>query len=293
MNRAPSIATQVAAALLGATLVRAGGPGLPTEPPEIFYRINIAEPRTNHVDCETWSQYARPDSLDLWRWAPSFARIQRVEAHVSAEGLVLNPRGAQERRYRVEVPRGAPLKWEYTAELAPADSMPHAFGPAFTCFWLGSVLLAPARSDVPDTPAVVKVLLDARLPHHWKTAGPWPVTNGMYTAATVGDLLDAFLGCGIFTTRETLVAAAACTLQVATAPPLVDNLGAEQCAALAARFGPGRATVFVVPGKGAPRAFVAHRSALVVCPADAAAGFTAAWPHARNSAGWHAGAPSQ
>jgi len=286
---------QVAGILLGATVVRAGGPAPPTEPPEVFYRVSFSEPGTSHVDVETWSQYARPDSLDLWRWVPALARIRRVEAHVSAEGVVLNPRGAQARRYRVEVPRGAPLEWAYTAELAPGDSMPHAFGPSFTCFWLGSVLLAPARSDVPNTAAVVKLRLEARLPRHWQAVGPWPVSKGMFAAATVGDLFDDFLGCGTFETRTTVVTAAACTLQVATASPLPDSLGAAQLATLAAHFGPGRATVFVVPAPGAPRVFVAHRSALVVCRAGStvAASFDAAWQRVRSTERWHAAAPSE
>jgi hypothetical protein len=295
LNRARRIAAQVVGFLLGASLVRAGGPPPPTEPPEVFYRVSFPEPGTNHVDVEAWSQYARPDSLDLWRWAPAFARIRRVEAHVSAEAVVLNACDREARRYRAEVPRGAPLEWAYTAELAPADTMPQAYGAAFACFWLGSVLLAPARSDVPNTPAVVKLLLEARLPQHWQSVGPWRVSKGMFAAPTVAGLFDDFIGCGAFRTRLMTVASPACTLQVAAAPGLQDSLGAAQLAALAAHFGPGPATVFLVPGRGAARAFVAHRSALVVCGAarDAMASFDAAWPQRRRSEHWHAGAPSQ
>ena len=271
-----------AAAALGlaaafAFAARAGTPPPPTEPPEAWLRVTVARPGAPLLEVAIWMQYGHSDSVDLRLSLPGLAHWARLEAHVAAEALVLQP-NARTGAYRVEVPRGALLQWEYAATLATAESLPQSFGADHACAYLGGFVLAPQRFDQPQTPAVDRWFMDATLPPHWRAVGPWRQPKGQLRPRSTDDLGDNFAGWGRWKAR-TAVVAGACTLQVAAAGGLPDSLGAGRESLLAQQFGAGCALVLLVPSDAAPRAFTASHSALVrvVATPDAWAGFDAAW----------------
>lgn len=244
-----------------ALVAHAGPPPLPKEPPEFWVRVTVAAPARPILDVDCWMQYGHTDSVELQLRAPALARWARLEARVASEALVLQPRAATG-AYRVEVPRGALLQWGYPAAFTTAESLPQSFGPDHACAYMGGFVLAPQRFDAPAMPAAERWFVDATLPSHWRAVGPWAARDGHLRPRDGTDLLENFAGWGLWKTRTT-VAAGACTLQVASAGGLPDSLGTAREAALAAQFGSGRALVLLVPAAGAPRAFVAQRSALV------------------------------
>jgi hypothetical protein len=214
-------------------------------------------------------QYVRPDSLDLVRQRASTARVQRFEALVNAEQVVLHPIAADPERYRSVVPRGAPLQWSYEATLAAGP--PHARGDDWACVWLGSLLAAPMTPGT-DTPAVESVLFATSLrAERMIVAAPWPRRGGVYRPGSLADLTDSYIAYGALRRRDLTVAGSACSLQVAVGGTLAvpDSIWFERLPGDLAPHLPkdGRALVAVVPAAGSKSLRRARRSWLLEWPA--------------------------
>lgn len=263
-------ALRILALLLGATQVHAGGPPAHTERPEFYAHVLYMTPGGTRVEVRGRVQYARGDSLDLERLAPASARLPRVEAYVASEAVVLHAHRPDPERYRVAVPRGAPLAWETPLDLGKADSLPHAVGPDWACVWLGSLVLAPRLPD-DSTAAVERIFLGTNLPDRWRALGPWPRRAKLFWPASLDDLVDDYLAVGAgWRVREHVLGteAAACTLQVAVAGKHDDAAWNARLAAWLAPQLPtaGRALVCVAPTGGAPQVWRGRRSWLVLWP---------------------------
>jgi len=282
----PALRAAAAWAVLGiAAVAAAGQPPLPSEPAEYYARVTIAATETPQLEVESWVQFAHFDSLDLVHRMPALARLQRVEARIGADGVVLNPWDPRGSIYRTLVARGAPLQWSYTVVLASADSLPRSTGPDHVCVWLAGLLLEPVRCGAPAERAVEKYAIDAQLPRPWKLVGPWRQPRDRSQPARSQDLFGEFAGWGAWRVRTSVraCAAGACTLAVAAIDSLPDSLGTTRETAIASVLGPGQCTLFVTPG-ATPRGFAGRHSALLRVPAtgDTRAAIDTAWQRRRD-----------
>jgi len=255
----------------------AAPPAAPGRIPELYIRFELPNPARAQLEVFGRIQHAVPESLDLVRWEPAAARLPRLEMMLGAEGLVLHPRGADPQWFRTAVVRGTPLEYHYTLEFAPADTLPHVWGAEFACLWLGSTVLAvrDGLDRSAGAPAVERLLVGAALPPNWKLSAPWPQRDGLAHPADLEDCVDNFVGFGTWRTHTTIVRdAPACTLTTAIAPPFAASsdsswmqVARQMMLPRMPQRGRGRAWVGIAPAARA-RAWVARRSALVVCPPD-------------------------
>jgi hypothetical protein len=279
----------LAAVIAVAAAVRAGGPPVPTDPPQLFTQIGYWDPGSRRFEAHTWVQFARPESLDLVRLAPRRASVPRVEASIHPDLLVLQAQREDPQTFRVRVPLGSPIACNYDVTLRAAADAPHAVGADYLCVWLGEALLAPLRPEKPATfttrvPGMVgdgldaatgaeRFWLEAQLPDHWHAYGPWRTENKVFRPATLGDQIDNFLALGVWRTSDALVGeASACTLQVALAGtlPVADAAWSERAVREVGAAGiHGRALVCIAPSPGALQVWPARRSWLVLWPGDA------------------------
>lgn len=255
----------------------AATPAAPGRVPELYIKFELANPAGRELTVNGRIQYAVPESLDLVRWEPEAARLPRLEMMLGAEGLILHPRHTDPQSFRTTVVRGAPLEYHYTLAFAPTDSLPQAWGAEFVCTWLGSTVLAVRGvSDAgAGAPAVERLLVGAELPLKWKLSTPWPQRDGLAHPADLEDCVDNFVGFGLWRTHTTIVReATACTLTTAIAPMFAaasDSSWMQLARQVMLPRMParnlGRAWVAIAPAARA-RAWVARRSALVVCSPD-------------------------
>jgi hypothetical protein len=255
------------------------------DPPQLYSRISYFTAASPKLEIESFVQFAPPDSIDLVQLAPQAAAVQRIEATIHPDQLILHPRQLDPRIYRVRVPVGSPISCNYTVNLKSDPAARHVVGPDYACVWLGELLLAPLRPEKlsRDTPVGASTLdatsgaeqfwLEMRVLDGWRAVGPWRKQEKAYRPASLADQIDNFVALGNW--RVTLEQQAApCTLHVALAGQMsvADLAWRERAAREVTSAGiDGRALVCVAPTSGALQVLRARRSWLVLWPADRAA----------------------
>ncbi len=271
---------------LACTLIAMRGWAAPPPPPdptprwipELYVKFELADPARPQFDVQGRIQHATPESLDLVRWDPDASRLPRLEVMLGAEGMILHPRSAEPESYRTLVPRGAPLGYRYTLSPVRADSIPQVWGADHACVWLGSTVLAPRftrdHATAAGAAAVQRLLVGASLPEHWKLWTPWPQHAGLAHLIDLEDATDNFVGFGIWRSSTEIVRGAVpCTLttSIAGAFAVADSswmrIARETLLPLMPERHSGRAWIGIAPGSHA-RAWIARRSALIVCAPD-------------------------
>jgi hypothetical protein len=264
---AAGAALQLAFAVLGLAAEPAKRPRLP----ELYVKLEIADPTRANLTALGRIQHARPESLDLVRWNPAFARLPRLEIMLGAEGMIAHRRGVDPEWYRSPVPRGTPLGYRYELALARADSLPQVWAESSACVWMGSTVLAPR--DAAGAPAVERLLVGAALPVSWTMHTPWPQRSSLAYPFDLEDCADNFIAFGRWRVHTGIVRdAAVCTLTTVVATSFAAasdstwiQIARQEFLPRMPQRGLGRASVIVAPATR-PRAWVARRSVLVVSP---------------------------